>query len=89
LEDLAIINRKTIELPEGLPKSFFPVDSQVGLSLTIDSNGQPQNVKVVKGVNPYWDARVVETIQKSHFRPGTVDNTPTAVDMNLTVVLAP
>ncbi len=69
-------------------QSFIPMDTQVGLSLTVDSNGQPQNVKVVKSSNPYWDARVVDAIQKSHFRPGKVDNTPIPVEMNLTVNVA-
>ena len=76
-----------IPLPDGLAKSFIPMDTEVGLTLTVDSNGHPENVKVVKSSNPYWDARVVEAIEKSHFRPGMVDKTPTPVDMNLTVVL--
>jgi TonB family protein len=66
----------------------MPVDAQVGLSLTVDASGQPQNVKVVKSANPYWDARIVDAIQKSHFRPGKVDNMPTPVDLNLTVNVA-
>jgi hypothetical protein len=28
---------------------------------------------------------VIETVSQFHFRPGTVDNQPTAVDLNLTV----
>jgi TonB family protein len=61
------------------------MDSQVGLTLTVDSNGLPQNVKVVKSSNPFLDARVVDAIQKSHFTPGTVDNTSIPVDVDLTV----
>jgi TonB family protein len=78
----------SIQIPDGLSKSFVPMDAQVGLSLTVDSNGHPQNVKVVKSSNPYWDARVVDAIQKSHFHPGKVDDTPTPVDMNLIVTVA-
>jgi len=77
-----------VQIPESLPKSFIPVDSEVGLSLTVDSSGQAQNIKVVKSANPYWDARVVDAIQKSHFRPGTVDNTPVPVELDLTIVMA-
>ncbi len=77
-----------IEIPDGMSKSFIAADTQVGLSLTVDSNGQPQNVKVVKPSNPYWDARVVDAIQKAHFRPGKVDDTPIPMDLNLTVNVA-
>lgn len=77
----------SIQIPDGMSRSFVPMDTRVGLSLTVDSNGHPQNIKVVKSSNPYWDARVVDAIQKSHFRPGKVDSTPVPVDMNLTVVV--
>ena len=75
----------SIQLPDGLPKTFIPMDSMVGLSFTVDTKGQAQDVKVVKSMNPYWDARVVEAIQNSHFRPGKLDNQVIPVEMNVTV----
>lgn len=75
----------SITVPDGLPKSFIPVSSKVGLSFTVDGNGQAQDIKVVKSVNPYWDARIVEAISKSHFRPGKLDNQVIPVEMNVTV----
>lgn len=75
----------SIQLPNGLPKTFIPMDSMVGLSFTVDTKGQAQDVKVVKSMNPYWDARVVEAIQRSHFRPGKLDNQLIPVEMNVTV----
>lgn len=84
----SLIDSVAIPLPEGLSRTFMPMNSVVGLSLTVDSNGQAKDVKVVKPSNPYWDARVVEAIQKSHFHPGMVDNTPVPVEMNLTVQIA-
>jgi TonB family protein len=83
-----LVKNIDIQLPDGISKSFISPETEVALSLTVDSNGQPQNVKVIKPANPYWDARVVDAIQKSHFRPGTVDNTPIPVEMTLTVTLA-
>ena len=83
-----LIGNLAVQIPSGLPQSFAPMDTQVGLTLTVDESGQPQNVKVVKSSNPYWDARVVAAVQKSHFKPGKVDNTPIPVDMNLTVNIA-
>ena len=84
----ALVGPISIQLPDGLHQSFVPMDSQVALTLTVDSNGIPQNVKVVKSANPYWDARVVDAVQRSHFRPGTIDNQAIPMDVNLTVVVA-
>ena len=69
------LDQSPSNFPTACLSPSFPMDTQVGLSLTVDSNGQPQNIKVVKSSNPYWDARVVDAIQKSHFRPGKIDNT--------------
>jgi Gram-negative bacterial TonB protein C-terminal len=77
-----------LSIPEGLPKDAIPVDAQVGLTLTVDDKGQPQDVHVVKGINPFWDARIVEAVRKFHYRPGTIDSKPIPVDMNLTINFA-
>jgi TonB family protein len=77
----------SIQLPNGLPSEFIPAGAEVGLLFTVDTKGQPQDIKVVKPVNPYWDARVVEAVRKSHFRPGMLDGQAIPVDMNVTVSL--
>ena len=77
----------SIAMPDGLSKAFIPADSKLELSFTVDSKGQAENVKVTKSISPYWDARVVEAIQKSHFKPGKLDDQAVAIDMNLVVSL--
>jgi TonB family protein len=67
---------------------LLPNDATVGLNLTVDANGRPENVKVVKSLNPLWDARVVDAVNHAHFKPGTVDLQPTPVELNLTVNIA-
>lgn len=74
-----------LAVPQGLPTDAIPVDAQVGLTLVVDENGQPQDIHVVKGINPFWDARIVDTVSKFHYRPGTIDAKPIPVDLNLTV----
>jgi len=77
----------TIAMPDGLSKAFIPADSKLELSFTVDSKGRAENVKVTKSISPYWDARVLEAIQKSHFKPGKLDDQAISIDMNMIVSL--
>jgi Gram-negative bacterial TonB protein C-terminal len=77
-----------IDMSDGLPKDALPIDAQVGLTLTVDEKGQPQDIHVVKGINPFWDARIVEAVSKFQYHPGTIDAKPIPVDLNLIVNIA-
>jgi len=64
---------------------LLPAGASISLTLTVDQTGRPQNVQVVKSLNPFWDARIVEAVQKAHYRPGKIDDQAIPMDMNLTV----
>ena len=83
-----LLSSPMLSLPVGYSFDLIPEDAKVQLSLTVDEKGEPQNIRVVKSFSPFIDARVVETVSQFHFRPGTVDNQPTTVDLNLTVNVA-
>ena len=83
-----LLNSIALQLPEGLPKDAIPVDAQVGVTLTVDEKGEPQDIHVTKGINPFWDARIMDTVRQFHYRPGTIDQKPIPVDMNLTITIA-
>ena len=76
-----------ISIPGGYPDGAVPVDGQVGLSLTVDEKGVPQDIHIVKSVNPFWDARVVDAVRKFRYQPGTIDAKAIPVEVNLTVNL--
>ena len=80
-----LIGSPVLSLPMGFSFDLVPADAQVQLSLTVNAKGEPENIQVVKSFSPFVDARVVETVSQFHFRPGTIDSQPTAVDLNLTV----
>jgi hypothetical protein len=81
----SLIDAADLDLPQGLPTDAIPADAQVGLSMVVDQNGQPQDIHVVKGINPFWDARVVEAVSKFRYHPGSIDSQTIPVDLNLTV----
>jgi len=83
-----LLEPSQLTIPVDFSEGPIPSDAEVGLSLTVDENGRPQNVKVVRSLNPLWDARVVEAVTKAHFKPGTIDSQPIPIDLNLTVNIA-
>jgi TonB family protein len=80
-----LVDSAYLEIPDGYSFDAIPSGAQVALSLTINEKGQPENIQVTKSYNKFWDARVIETVREFRFKPGTVDNQPTPVDMNLVV----
>ncbi|HTW62235.1 MAG TPA: energy transducer TonB [Terracidiphilus sp.] len=84
----SLIQSTDLNIPADYPQEAIPVNAQIGLTLTVDEKGRPQNIQVVKGINPFWDARIVEAVSKFHYRPGTIDEKPIPVGMNLTVNIA-
>ena len=55
------------------------------VAFTVDENGNPQNVHLLKSVNPAIDGRVLESIRKYRFSPATLDNQKIAVEVNMRV----
>ncbi len=80
-----LVNSAYLDVPAGYSIDAIPTDAQVGLAVTINEKGEPENIQVVKSFNKFWDARVVSTVRQFRFKPGTVDNQPIPVEMNLTV----
>lgn len=57
------------------------------VSMTVDAEGKPEDLKIVQSVNPIMDKNVLAAVSQYRFTPGTLDNQPTAVPVNLSVVL--
>jgi TonB family protein len=83
-----LLDANHLTIPMTINDGPMPADAEVGLTLTVDENGRPQDVKVVKSLNPLWDARVLEAVSRAHFKPGSIDTQPIPVEMNLTVNIA-
>lgn len=64
-----------------------PTPAQVGLDVTVDANGQAQDVQVRRSLTPEWDASVVAAVKQFHFRPATLDGQPFAAKLHLLVDL--
>jgi TonB family protein len=63
------------------------IDRKVVVSLLVDATGKPTDVQIVQPINPVMDKHVLTAISQCHFKPGTLDGAPTAVPVNLEIVL--
>jgi TonB family protein len=66
---------------------IFPSDRSIVVAMTVDTNGKPSDMKIVQSVNPIMDQNVLEAVSHYRFTPGTLDDQPTPVQLNLEIVL--
>jgi TonB family protein len=57
------------------------------VAMTVDQSGKPTDLKIVQSVNPVMDRNVLNAVSQYRFTPGTLDDHPTAISVNLAVVL--
>jgi TonB family protein len=57
------------------------------VSMVVDPRGKPSDLKIVQSVNPIMDKNVLAAVSQYRFTPGTLDNQPTSIPVNLSVVL--
>jgi TonB family protein len=67
---------------------LIPVERTVVVSLVVDKTGKPENVKIVKSAGAaQLDKNVLDAVLQYRFKPGTLNNEPTAVPMNLEITV--
>ena len=65
----------------------FTAERNTVVEMTVDSTGKPSNLKVLQSLGPVMDHNVLAAVGLYRFKPGTLDGAPTAVPLNLHVVL--
>jgi TonB family protein len=71
------------EFPEAARKA--KLSGNVIVALVVDSNGQPQNVRVAQGLGNGLDEKAVEAVQQYRFKPATRDGEPVPVNLKVAV----
>ena len=75
---------KRLKYPEAAKEQG--IEGKVIVRLLIDEFGNPQNSKVIKGVNSMLDAEARDVLMKTKFYPGKIDGNPVKVQVAIPIV---
>lgn len=62
-------------------------DRKIVVSMIVEKDGKPTDVKIVQSINPVMDHNVLQAVKQYRFTPGTVDNQPVASSHNLEIII--
>jgi TonB family protein len=82
-----LIHTVAIEADSNWVPTGFAFERNAVVELTVDVTGKPSDLKIVKSLGPVMDHNVLAAVSQYRFEPGTLDGAPTAVPVNLHVVL--
>lgn len=77
----------TVENDTDTTLTGFTWDRKSVVSMVVDANGKPQDLKILQTLGPVMDRNVLTAVSQYRFKPGTLDGQPTSVPVNLEVVL--
>ena len=65
----------------------IPFDRVAVVKMMVDENGKPSDMQIVESVSPTMDKNVLAAVSQYRFKPGTLDNQPTAVPVTLHILI--
>jgi TonB family protein len=72
---------------QNLPLNLKALDQLAIVSMTVNADGKPSDLKIVRSVGAAMDANVLAAVSQYRFAPGTLDKQPTAVPLTLEITL--
>jgi TonB family protein len=60
---------------------------KVVVNMIVGTDGVPSDLKIVSSAGPLVDRNVLAAVSQYRFSPGTVSNQPTAIPLNLEIML--
>ncbi len=82
-----LIHTVAIETDFDTARSGFTYDRKTVVAMTVDATGKPNELKILKPINPVLDKHVLQAVSQYRFAPGTLDGQPAAVPVNLEIIM--
>ena len=76
-----------IPLDADLAWRALPTERTSVVEMIVNADGKPSDLKIVESVNPVMDKNVLEAVSQYRFKPGTLDDQPTAVPVTLRILM--
>jgi TonB family protein len=77
----------TVQIESDSDHASFPVERKTKVAMTVDATGKPSELKILQSLGAVMDRNVLAAVSQYRFAPGTLDGAPTAVPVDLEVVL--
>ena len=81
------LNTLNITRPSGFTGYPTPVNSMITVTFTVNEAGEPRDIQIVKGANPYWNSSVAHAVQNLRYQPATMNHLAIPVVVKLNVNL--
>ena len=59
------------------------VQGLVELTAVVRPTGRPENIEIIRSLDPELDAQAIEALKQWEFKPGTLDGKPVSVSVNV------
>ncbi len=67
--------------------NLLNLNKLVVVSMIVDETGTPKNLKIVKSLGAGMDNNVLAAVSQYRFKPGTLNNQPTPIELTLEITL--
>jgi outer membrane biosynthesis protein TonB len=82
-----LLNMLSISYSNFPNQSSRPPATQVKVSYLVDALGMPRNIQMVSGINPMWDAAIVQAVSQLRYRPASIDHQSVPMEITLDINL--
>jgi TonB family protein len=80
-----LVTTVAIQEDGGRISQFINTPRETVVSMTVDANGKPTGLKVVKSLGDSMDKNVLAAVSQYRFQPGTVSGQATEFPLNLAI----
>jgi TonB family protein len=82
-----LISTVEIATPGAFPQSYAGADNKIVVSMIVKEDGKPSNLKIVSSSDFALNQNVLAAVSQYRYKPGTLDNQPTAIPVRLEITL--
>jgi TonB family protein len=82
-----LISTVSIVENERIPATLRAADQLAVVSMIVNADGKPSDLKIVRSVGAAMDVNVLSAVSQYRFAPGTLDHQPTAIPLTLEITL--